>query len=38
MEVAQRRAPNTRDVSIAESEESMGKNVIKEAVGEDVVE
>jgi hypothetical protein len=38
MEVAQIRAPDTRDISDVESKESMGENVIEESAGEDVAE
>jgi hypothetical protein len=38
MEAAQRRAPDTGDISDAESEDVMGENVVEEATGEGVVE
>jgi hypothetical protein len=38
MEAAQRRAPDTGDISDAESEEAVGENFVEEAAGEDVSE
>jgi hypothetical protein len=38
MQAAQRRAPDVGDISDAESEEAVGKNVVEEVAGEDVVE
>jgi hypothetical protein len=37
MEEVQRQAPNTRDIIDAEREEVVGKNVVEETTGEDVV-